>query len=207
MPPRQIQLADLLRLERCPHCGVAEPNLVRIFQHGTNRRRPDQLWSVYECHTCGQLVTAMAIEYDPNKLMQKCFPEGLPALSDTIPERAREYLRQARESLGQPSGAVMLCASAVDAMLKDKGLKNGSLNARIDQAARDHLITEDMAKWAHQVRLDANDERHVDEAAPMPEQDDAERSVSFAMALADVLYVIPARVTRGLTESQPGGTH
>ena len=44
--------------------------------------------------------------------------------------------------------------------LQDKGLKEGTLYARIDQAAKEHLVTLEMASWAHQVRLDANDERH-----------------------------------------------
>ena len=96
----------------------------------------------------------------------------------------------------------MLCASAVDAMLKDKGLKDGNLKTRIDQAAERHLITIDMTRWAHQVRLDANDQRHADEAADLPTQEDARRSLTFALALAEVLYVLPARVTRGIEETK-----
>jgi hypothetical protein len=97
----------------------------------------------------------------------------------------------------------MLCASAVDAILKDHDLKDGSLYARIDKAKEEGLITDGMAKWAHQVRLDANDQRHVDEAAPLPSQQDAERSLSFTTALAEILYVVPARVTRGIEDSKP----
>ena len=67
-----------------------------------------------------------------------------------------------------PAGAVMLAASSVDAMLKEKGYNEGSLYARIGQARDDHLITADMAEWAHEVRLDANDQRHADEAAALP---------------------------------------
>jgi hypothetical protein len=97
----------------------------------------------------------------------------------------------------------MLCASAVDAILKDHGLKDGSLYVRIDQAKGKGLVTDGMAKWAHQVRLDGNDQRHADEAAPLPSQQDAERSLSFALALAEILYVVPARVTRGIEDSKP----
>lgn len=97
----------------------------------------------------------------------------------------------------------MLCASAVDAILKDHGVKDGSLYGRIDQAKEQGLITDGMAKWAHQVRLDANDQRHADEAAPLPSQKDAGLCLSFAQALAEVLYVIPARVTRGVEDSKP----
>jgi len=91
----------------------------------------------------------------------------------------------------------MLTASCVDAMLKDKGYKTGSLKARIDEAADAHLITPEMAAWAHEIRLDANDERHADEGAALPNSADAEKAIEFAKALAQFLYVLPDRVARG----------
>lgn len=91
----------------------------------------------------------------------------------------------------------MLTASAVDAMLKDKGYKDGSLSARIETAAKAHLITAEMAAWAHEIRLEANDQRHADEAASLPSAADAEKVIEFASALAQFLYVLPARVERG----------
>ena len=91
----------------------------------------------------------------------------------------------------------MLTSSAVDAMLKDKGHKDGSLSARIEAAAKAHLITEEMAAWAHEIRLDANDQRHADEAASLPSAADAEKAIEFASALAQFLYVLPARVAKG----------
>ena len=95
-----------------------------------------------------------------------------------------------------------MSAAAIDAMLKNRGLTTGSLYERIDKAAETHLITLDMAKWAHQVRLDANDQRHADEEAPLPVKEDAERCFRFAVALAEVLFVLPARVTRGIEETK-----
>lgn len=91
----------------------------------------------------------------------------------------------------------MLTASAVDAMLKDKGYKDGNLNARIDAAAKDHLITTEMAAWAHEIRLDANDQRHADEGAALPSAADSAKVIEFASALAQFLYVLPARIERG----------
>ncbi len=119
-------------------------------------------------------------------------------IEESIPQNARSYLSQAVSSIHAPAGAVMLAASAVDAMLKAKNYKEGSLYKRIDQAAKDHLITEDMAKWAHDVRLDANDQRHADENASLPIEDDARRAVEFGLALAQFLFVLPARVRRGM---------
>jgi Domain of unknown function (DUF4145) len=95
-----------------------------------------------------------------------------------------------------------MSASAIDSMLKVKGYKGGTLHERIDKAAADHIITSDMATWAHQVRLDANDQRHADDDAPLPTQPDAERCAEFALALAEVMFVLPSRVIRGIQETQ-----
>jgi hypothetical protein len=88
-------------------------------------------------------------------------------------------------------------------MLKEKGLSHGSLKDRIDQAAASHLITDGMKQWAHQIRLDANDQRYASYPAALPTREDARRCLDFAIALADILYVLPARVTRGIQQSAP----
>ncbi|WP_250158170.1 DUF4145 domain-containing protein [Vibrio alginolyticus] len=124
------------------------------------------------------------------------------SISDDIPETAKAYLQQASESLHAPAGAVMLSASAVDAMLKSKGLTNGSLYSRINTAAEQHIITEDMATWAHDVRLDANDQRHADQNASLPTTIDAQRVLDFSMALAEILYVLPSKVARGIAQAE-----
>jgi hypothetical protein len=139
-------------------------------------------------------MLSVTIQGNPNVLAH--WPESA-AVSDCIPDRARSYLAQALSSIHAPAGAVMLAASSVDAMLKEKGLKDGSLYARIEKAATDHLITGEMAPWAHEVRLDANDQRHVDDNTPLPSAQDATRVIEFAKALAEFLFVLPARVTRG----------
>lgn len=102
----------------------------------------------------------------------------------------------------------MLAASSVDAMLKEKSYKTGSLYDRINKAATDHLITKEMATWAHEVRLDANDQRHADDKADLPSEADAIRVIEFAEALATFLFVLPGRVTRGIKDAvKPKGKH
>jgi hypothetical protein len=119
------------------------------------------------------------------------------AVSDDVPPRAKEYLTQAIASKKAPAGAIMLAASAIDSMLKDKGYKDGSLNKRIEEAAAQNLITPEMAFWAHDIRLGANDQRHADDAAPLPTEAEVDKALEFATALAEFLYVLPAMVTRG----------
>ena len=133
---------------------------------------------------------------DPNRSVTKVWPEP-QVVHEELPPRAKDFLTQAIASVHAPAGAVMLTASSVDAMLKAKGYREGSLYTRIDAAANDHLITEEMSAWAHEIRLDANDQRHADEEAPLPEAADAEKAIEFAKALAQFLFVLPARVERG----------
>ena len=136
--------------------------------------------------------------------MSQIFPVPSTIPTD-LPPKAAAFLSQAAASVHAPAGAVMLTASAVDAMLKAKGYSEGSLYTRIDKAAVEHLITQDMAKWAHKVRLDANDQRHADEAATLPDEADAKRSIEFASALATILFSLPARITQGLGGAANGG--
>ena len=84
----------------------------------------------------------------------------------------------------------------MDALLKERGHKEGALYHRITQAAEKGEITKEMAALAHDVRLDANAERHADPTVPPPTAEDAQRCFDFAEALAEMLYVLPARVKR-----------
>ena len=60
-----------------------------------------------------------------------------------------------------------------------------------------------MEEWAHEVRLDANEQRHADEKgldeqdAPLPNWADADKSIAFAKALGEFMFVLPAKVRRG----------
>ena len=133
--------------------------------------------------------------------MQDILPQA-PSIPSEVPERAGAYLGQALAALHAPAGAVMLAASAVDAMLKAKGYLEGTLYSRIEMAATQHLITNDMKEWAHEVRLDANDQRHSDNLTALPIEADARRVVDFAQALATFLFVLPARVQRGRQDAK-----
>ena len=166
-------------------------NLQTNNPSGTNPRH----WALYICGSCGGAVIATAQRMEGGVVA--VYPQR-EEVSEAIPQRPRTFLAQALDSLHAPSGAVLLAASSIDAMLKARGLSDGSLYSRIDRAAADHLITEDMAKWAHAVRLDANDQRHADESADLPTDKDAQRCIAFALALAEILFVLPSRIERGL---------
>jgi len=59
-----------------------------------------------------------------------------------------------------------------------------------------------MAQWAHDVRLDANEQRHADDDSPLPTPDDAKRVIDFVQALGMFLFVLPGRVKRGIENAK-----
>lgn len=199
-------LRNHLELDRCPYCNVDKPGLQILHQFEThthsNERRA--FWKTYKCSRCGGVVIAAATSTQEGEVTE-IYPKPI-TVSDSIPEPAKRYLKQAIETQHSPDGSIMLSASSVDAMLKIKNYKEGSLYNRINKAVEDHLITEEMAKWAHQIRLDANDQRHADEHSTQPTPDDSKKCIEFASALAEFLFVLPARVTRGLSDAESKGT-
>lgn len=195
------QQGNILELECCPHCSVDQPHLARVtaFETSDHASKMFRFWSMYKCNRCGGVVTAWSYKDDP--YIQEMYPKPI-AVEEAIPERAKEYLEQAISSISAPAGAVMLAASSVDAMLKNKGLTDGNLYGRINQAVQDSLITEGMAQWAHEVRLEANDQRHADNGSTLPTPDDARKLIDFVQALGTFLYVLPAKVERGIANAQ-----
>lgn len=203
--PVMATQGQILELPRCPHCQVDKPSLPRLsgtVDTSAHDKTNPRSWVVYRCTRCGgAILTASKGSTPVGATVTEQYPSGR-SVADDIPNRARELLVQANESLSAPAGAVVLAASSVDAMLKARGLVEGTLYHRIDRAAAERVITADMAEWAHEVRLDANAQRHVDLDEPLPTDEDAVRALEFAIALAEYLFVLPARVKRGRTKKQ-----
>jgi uncharacterized protein DUF4145 len=216
--PPDLKITEQLNLARCPHCSTANPTIIRISQFQMEPHSPAHavphpwVWFLYYCTSCAGVICAATMNaraVPPNQLgalrgtpVQWLVP-GTQSFDESIPARARTRLTGAQETISSPTSSIMTSASAVDWMLKEIGYKSGSLYSRIDQAVTDNRITADMGAWAHNVRLDANEERHADETAPEPKAEDAQRCLDFARTLADILFVLPARVRRGITKKTP----
>src|SRR2546425_1148696 len=162
-------LQSQLDLPRCPHCHVDRPHLTIMWSTMTNNYSGThkRFWANYSCARCGGVILAASMTQNDEAVAM--YPSAQTLDDEAIPLNARTYLNQAVDSQHAPAGAVMLAASAVDAMLKAKGYKDGSLNSRIKKAVADHLITKEMGQWAHEVRLDANEQRHADEDYKIPD--------------------------------------
>ncbi|MBU0557692.1 MAG: DUF4145 domain-containing protein [Alphaproteobacteria bacterium] len=90
----------------------------------------------------------------------------------------------------------MLAASSIDAMLKEKGFREGSLYRRIELAAEEGILTSEMREWAHEIRLSANEPRHADDDYEGATSADAEQIIEFAKALGQYLFELPSKVKK-----------
>ena len=196
-----LELREQLMLPRCPHCSVHLPNLINCYiTHSQNYRGSNvRNWGMYICKTCGGAV--VVANGKNQNIVSEVYP-SIEVVHTSLPHKAREFLRQAIESIHSPSGAIMLAASAVDAMLKERGYKEGALFSRIQRATDDNLLTEEMSEWAHNVRLDANAQRHADDDSLLPNENDARKCLDFTIALSQFLFVLPNMVQEGLKASK-----
>ena len=196
-----MNLTPQLPLKRCPHCNIANPNITLYNQFATDNANSSnrRLWKVYTCQSCGGAIIGSHNDHSINAL--ELYPQVV-SVDECLPDKVKQFLNQSLETIHAPAGSIMLSASSIDSMLKDKGYKAGNLYKRIEEAASDHLITAGMSEWAHQIRLEANDQRHADEDAILPTEADAKRIIEFALALAEFLYVLPNKVNKGIENTK-----
>ena len=191
-----------LLMDRCSHCGIAHPNLNLNHQLSTKDKSNsiERLWSIFVCQSCGGVVTISSWSDIPDEI-DEIFPS--PRILDpSIPLKASEFIRQALDSIHAPAASIMVACSALDEILKQKGLTDGNLYSRIKMAVKKNLITPEMETWANEVRLVANDQRHADESAALPTMDDAKRVLDFVLALAEFLFVLTSRVRKGISDAK-----
>ncbi len=200
----------LVGVSRCPCCNVANPQLPNLWNSGdpipASKGYPRSRWSVYSCTTCGQLMMAKG-QPDvgvSNPLIVEVIPAPKTPHGD-LPTVAREFLKQAYETIHAPDAAAVMAGSAVDAMLKELGFEKGSLYDRIDEAVAGHVLTEAMGDWAHEVRLGSNRPRHADKEKPHVTKQEAEQSVEFAEALGNFLFVLTSKIKRGIELAKTAG--
>ena len=119
-------LRGQLDIEKCPHCKVDKPSLHSLGQFQTKNYvgQNERFWRVYHCNRCGGVI--LASSGIDGGAIREMYPSGTE-VDESIPDRARDFLNQALNTIHAPAGSIMLSASAVDTMLKVKGYKEGSL--------------------------------------------------------------------------------
>lgn len=189
---------------RCPFCSVTDPLLEKQWaSHAAEWAdgKPSNFWAAYKCKSCGCVASVEARQNGDWFQILSIHPVPRSAHED-IPEPARTFLQQGYETLHAPDAAAVMAGSAVDGMLKAKGYEKGSLYDRIDAALANNVLTQGMADWAHSVRLGSNRPRHADKDKPHVSPEEAKQSVEFAEALGSFLFVLTAKIAKGIQAAE-----
>lgn len=196
-----------LSVNRCPHCQIANPTMPIEWQPKRTDRTDGaepEIWAGYRCTTCGSIIVArghnVVINHEHKIAIDEFYPPSKAAAID-IPPIARRFLQQAYDTLHAPDAAAVMAGSSVDAMLKELGYVDGSVYARIEKAVQNNVLTKGMGQWAHEVRLGSNRPRHADADRPHVSSTEARQSVEFAEALGQFLFVLTARIERGIKDA------
>jgi hypothetical protein len=198
-----------LALQRCPHCHPANSTLPRkttVLASLGRRISCVRLGDKRSGGTFTLVNPAPAWSRVPLRLTLIPLKHNCSGLCHVFSRFLRTYLRKRRDILRRHGKRSLLQIRQLRhrplrwTQCWARGFKSGSLYSRIVKAEEDGVLTKDMSAWAHDIRFDANDERHADLAHTGATAEDAQRCLDFADTLADLLFVLPARVKRGLKQ-------
>lgn len=183
-------------INNCPHCQINNPNLGEVyhntFQDSENKQR--KTWYIFCCNNCYGLVTVeTAINNSKNVI--KYFPEN-DVISEDIPNPAKKYLEEAVKTVHSPSASILVGSRSLNEMLLAIGYEDKNLYNKLQQASEDRKITSEMESWAHEVRLNANEERHPKKYSTEATQEDAKNTIELLKAFAQYLFVLPAMIQK-----------
>jgi hypothetical protein len=193
----------------CPHCSAE--NTTFLFQHSYQVIENDQsksCWMLFRCPRClsGVVVkgTSKQLGIPPDEYEGDIhglffsvdhFPKRYPieAPGGLPPDIKRLYLRTAQSlQRDDTDGASMLARKTLEITLKKKfGEFTGSLSQRIKSLNHEHLLTDDLAQWADEIRIDGN--QGVHESAE-PDRENTRQLKEFLHVFLLYTFSLPALV-------------
>jgi hypothetical protein len=184
----------------CPYCGTTRVAFELFSESWVSR---SQRWHV--CARCNYCAGLAVLEFKagpdedekPSKyyswaseryIIESVFPAPGGEFPAHLPEEVAKFFKQGADNTpANPDAAGTMFRKALEAMLRDKypGAK-GRLLERIDQAAKAGVLTTELARYAHTIRLEGNEAAHGDY-----EEADADRLRSFTTLVLQYVYTLP----------------
>lgn len=173
----------------CPECE----GLIALLVSGTDKvLRPILAQDVDESDWGHFQADLELKEYFPK-------PRAL-RFSEAVPAEIRDVLPDLLEDVNRRRNAVSslaLCRSILEVAVKDLEAKHGispsrklGIMGRIDGLRAAGVITEPLAEWAHELRLDGNESVHELKGDPSL----AKAYSGFLVQLLDVAFELPRRI-------------
>lgn len=182
----------------CPHCGVmshfTERGEDRLYLSGEWYRRFLNKCDNCEMPICGVVPVDEDLA-DDEVVWPK--PSGIRDYPD-VPEAIGSSANEAHLALAANAAraAVVMARAVIEATAKDKGIKSGSLESKIEQLADQGLISELMRLAADEIRFAGNDAIHGNLIHESISAGDAEDIVSLMDTILERIYQEPAGVER-----------
>jgi len=169
--------------QTCPHCGVYSTISVVSIAGSSHY--------IYMCDHCSKLFLLVM---DKGKVIDQ-YPKRTPKLDAAIPlDVANDYIEAIKcFDVSAFKASVVMCRRALQTSVIGKGASNGRLIDQIDELCRKGVITEDIGKWSHEIRLTGNIGAHPDGLEDVTPQD-AEDLLKFLEEYLNYVYVMPAKV-------------
>lgn len=156
--------------------------------------RPCRRGIIKTVSTTGQslsLANNLTSDRNPSQIVPR-FPS--PYVPLHTPDPAARYFKQgcANNLSGNWDAAGAMFRKALDVGLKHKFPElSGSLFERIQQAKENGGLTEDLAEWAHEIRLDGNAAVHDEDEYT---EEEAKPLEAFTNMVFQYLFTLPAMV-------------
>lgn len=196
----------------CPHC-LKENAYMQFIKQAILEPYKHSL--VFQCQSCFKLMVAevlsneaggpsviahhsiypIVVNRNDRTSVLATYPEvkSFVAPSST-PERASKFFMESKEdfSRGRYETSAMNCRKVIDIATKHLHLGNeDKLVRRISALREQGLITQEMADWAHIVRIDTNGAVHSDEEFSQVEVD---QLIKFTEVFLTYAFTLPALV-------------
>lgn len=189
----------------CPHCQSMSSFTASVTHSGGSA--PSGYSHAYlkcqnfECQrNIGGLVNGhdgqSLYDWWPKHVGGKDFPDVPEHIASTADE-AHQCL-----SIGAHRGAIALARAVVEATAKDHGVIEGVLDKKIDELAKQGVISEAMKDAAHEIRFAGNEVAHADLAEEPINEEDAQEVLQLMDAILTRVYQEPAQVERVRTRRQ-----
>jgi len=199
----------------CPHCKTKRASMRSSF---VIQDANGVLRTPLSCTHCYELVVALVYSrYDFKEMLSRTdgmlnlqdsgswlqfqgvlYPNtGISATPKSVPEKIATTFEEAIDNLSRQKfeTAVLLCGKALD--LATRGMDpTWKLEKRLKTLAADGKITQDMADWAQEIRLDRNTAIHEDHDF---DATSAGNIISFTEAFLTYIYTLPAMVAEHRT--------
>ncbi|EPB6104899.1 TPA: DUF4145 domain-containing protein [Yersinia enterocolitica] len=196
----------------CPHC-LKDRAVLKYLNEA--HLSPSRFSIIFQCQSCFKLLVAevetdvsggpeifsksqiypIAINNHPRFELIDTYPsKQCFSAPKSTPERAAKFFMEAKDDFarGRYETSAINCRKVIDIATKHLQLKEEDKLVRRISALREiGLITQEMADWAHIVRIDTNGAVHSDEKFT---EDEVDELLKFTEVFLTYSFTLPAMV-------------